>query len=153
MAKNVQKESVPEEKDVSLGVLAPRLYVYKTKNDYYSLVPVSLSADKKSIVSYPHPRDLKIDGKFAYPVKLRNGYYLDVKGIDKNVAFLKITYEDYAKLSTPPSIIQLKELILDSDPLLELWDCGIKANDPEEIQKISQWIVSNKLVENAIRIK
>jgi hypothetical protein len=132
---------------------APKLYIYKTKKDYYNQVPISLSEDKKSIVSFPHPNDLLIDGKLAYPVKLPEGYYLDVKGIDVNVAFLKINYVDYSNLPAPPTIEQLKELIEDADPLLELWDCGLKTNEPDEIQKVTQWINSGKIADYGNRLK
>ena len=32
----------------------PQTIVYKTKKDYYNLVPVLLSDDKTEIISYPH---------------------------------------------------------------------------------------------------
>jgi hypothetical protein len=131
----------------------PKLYVYKTRNNYYNLVPVTLSEDKKEITSYPHPSDLIIEGKPALPIKLPDGYYLDIKGIDLNVAFLKNTYDNYSQLSEPPSIAQLKKQIKDADPLTELWDCGFKTNEPGEIEKISQWIESGKLADFAKRLK
>src|ERR1044071_4992028 len=71
----------------------PPAIVYKTKADYSNYVPVILSEDKSKIVSYPDPKDVQS----AAPVKLKNGYLLDNRGINKNVAFLRWTYEEYKK--------------------------------------------------------
>ncbi|MEJ8804393.1 hypothetical protein [Pontibacter sp. H249] len=105
----------------------PPALVYKTKADYQNLVPVVLSDDKTSIVSYPHPSDIRAMGvKQAKPAILNSGYLLDNKGIQKNVAFLNITYEEYAKLDTAPSLENMYDMIVDKDPLTELCDCGNK---------------------------
>ena len=102
----------------------PHALVYKTKRDYNNQVPILLSDDKKVIVSYPHPSDLKTGGKLALPTLLEKNYLLDNRGIGKNIAFLKLTFEEYSKLPSAPSIDELYELIIDQDPLLELCDCG-----------------------------
>lgn len=104
----------------------PAAMVYKTKNDYNNLVPVLLSDDKSEIVSYPHPTDLLTDSGYAVPATLNSGYLLDNRGIGKNVAFLKLTYEEYSKLQNPPSLKELYNYILDKDPLVELCNCGNK---------------------------
>ncbi|MFZ4545729.1 MAG: hypothetical protein ACOYOA_16890 [Saprospiraceae bacterium] len=105
----------------------PPVLVYKTKAVYKNYVPVILSSDKQEIVSYPHPSDVKTGKGLLIPTKLHNGYLLDNKGIGKNVAFLKMTYEEYSKLEKLPSLKELFELIIDKDPLLELCDCGSKS--------------------------
>jgi tRNA splicing ligase len=105
----------------------PPTLVYKTRSDYMNLVPVVLSEDKTNIVSYPHPSDIRAMGvKQALPSILNIGYLLDNKGIQKNVAFLNITYEEYAKLDTAPSLESMYDMIIDKDPLIELCDCGNK---------------------------
>ncbi|MDD4214166.1 MAG: hypothetical protein PHR81_05090, partial [Bacteroidales bacterium] len=48
----------------------PLVIIYKTKNDYYEKVPVTLSADKESIVSYPDIMDVFYQGELAYPTHL-----------------------------------------------------------------------------------
>lgn len=92
--------------------------VYKTKADYYDKVPVTLSADKTTIISYPAPSDLYRDGQLAYPTRLAKGYLLDNRGIGKNVAFTNYTYEVYAKLPKAPSEKELLNSIIDDTPLL-----------------------------------
>lgn len=62
--------------------------VYKTKSDYFNLVPVVLSDDKSKIISYPSPTDINSS---LLPTKLKNGYLIDNKGIQPNVAFLSFT--------------------------------------------------------------
>src|SRR2546423_15562709 len=72
----------------------PPVLVYKTKTDYTNYVPVILSDDKTRIISYPDPKDIQNSA----PVKLKNGYLLDNRGISKNAAFLNWTYAKYSKL-------------------------------------------------------
>lgn len=102
----------------------PDALIYKTRADYSSYVPVILSADKKTLLSFPHPDDLQYQGKPARPTPLIRGYWLDNRGISQGVAFTSYTYEAYAALSRPPSVNELLSSILDDDPLLELYNCG-----------------------------
>ncbi len=105
----------------------PDVIVYKTKADYFYFVPVSLSADGKTILSYPHPSDVFINGELGLPTKLKKGYLLDNRGIGPRVAFTKYTYIDYAALTLPPTPEELLESILDADPLEEMYNCGKKS--------------------------
>lgn len=102
----------------------PPTIVYKTKADYRNLVPVLLSEDRTKIISYPDPSDIKSGTSFPTPTQLNKGYLLDNRGIGNNVAFLKITYEEYAILQSAPSPDDLYNLILDKDPLEEFCNCG-----------------------------
>lgn len=99
------------------------IVVYKTKNNYNNLVPISLSEDKKQIISYPHPKDLKVDGVLQTPTELHNGYLLDNRGIGQNVTFIKLTYSEYANLNEAPSPEDLFNLIIDYNPLTFLCNC------------------------------
>jgi len=114
--------------------------VYKTTKDYFSFVPVILSADKKEIVSYPAPTDVYYMGKLAYPVALKNGYYLDNRGINKYVAFTNYTYEEYAALKSAPSKDELIKRIIDKNPLLEIIYCGPRGNYKNEIVDLNRLI-------------
>jgi hypothetical protein len=105
----------------------PATIVYKTKNDYRNNVPLLLSEDKSEIISYPHPADLMTNGKYTIPLTLKKGYLLDNRGINQNVAFLKMSYEEYANLNEVPSLQALYDNILDKDPLKEICDCGNRA--------------------------
>jgi hypothetical protein len=112
-----------------------------------------LSADKKSIVSYPGPKDLKRGGEYALPVQLHKGYLLDQRGISKNVAFLKMTYEDYSKLPSAPAMADMMKLILDADPLTSLCDCGLQSKYPKPVQEINNLIDKKKLTKVCKLIK
>lgn len=105
----------------------PKAFVYKTKGDYYNLVPVLLSEDKTKIIAYPHPSDLKLGNEYQLPTFLNKGYLLDNRGIGLNVAFLKLTYQEYSELQSLPTLIELYSYIIDKDPLEKLCDCGVKS--------------------------
>ena len=125
----------------------PQTIIYKTTRDYKTFVPVILSKDKSEIVSYPHPKDLFYNGKFAYPTQLNEGFLLDNKGINTNVAFLNTTYEKYAKLDSVPSLNDLYEMILDKSPLIELYNCGNKYAFNNLLTDLNSLIESNVLNE------
>ncbi len=114
--------------------------VYKTVKDYSSFVPVILSADKKKIISYPAPSDVYYKGKLAYPVALKNGYYLDNRGINENVAFTDFTYEEYSRLKSAPSMDELMKRIIDKFPLTEIIYCGPRANYSNETVDLNKLI-------------
>lgn len=123
----------------------PQVHVYKTKGDYDNLVPVNLNDDKSEIASYPSPDDVYVDGVFPIPMKLNNGYLLDLRGINLNVAFLKMSYGDYASLDTMPSPVFLYENIIDKDPLIELIDCGNRTAFTNLIEQLNRLIDEGKL--------
>lgn len=114
--------------------------VYKTKADYNKYVPVTLSADKKEIVAYPAPKDVFYQGKLSYPVQLEKGYLLDNRGIGLHTAFLNISYEDYAKLTTVPALAELYKQILEKDPFTEIYNLGDRSRFKNEVEEINQII-------------
>lgn len=122
------------------AVPSPPVLIYKTKNDYNNRIPVLLDNEKTQIVSYPDPKDVKVGGVLLLPTSLQNGYLLDNKGIDKNVAFLKYTYGEYSKLESLPSLQELYDNILDKNPLLELCDCGNKSKFADIIKELNEYI-------------
>ena len=140
-------ESSSQDKTLSgaQAIPGPPAMVYKTRADYYNLVPVLLSENKDSILSYPHPGDLKTSQGYLLPVRLKRGYLLDKKGIGKNVAFLNMTYEDYAKLQAPPPMDELEKLIIDRDPLLELYDCGNIHRFSDPVHELNRYIKHRSL--------
>lgn len=114
--------------------------VYKTKADYSKYVPVTLSADKSSIVAYPSLKDIYYKNQLAYPSVLNNGYFLDNRGVGANTAFLKLTYEDYAKLNTVPPLTELYNFILDKDPFTEMYSLGDRSRFKNEVTEINKII-------------
>ena len=104
----------------------PPVIIYKTKMDYSSNVPVILSDDKSRITSYPGIKDIMYKGNFAYPTELTDGFLLDNRGINENVAFLDYTYEEYSKLDKTPASDELMGHIMEYDPLVEMYNCGTR---------------------------
>ncbi len=110
-------------KQMMAARMAP-VYIYKMKKDYSQHVPVTMDAARTRVVSYPAPTDLKTNGKLAVPTPLDNGFWLDNRGINENVAFLSYTYEEYSQLTEAPTSEELMKHIIDNDPLTEIHYCG-----------------------------
>lgn len=127
--------------------------VYKTKADYNNLVPVILSDDKSEIVSYPDPEDIKSRSGYPQPHALIHGYLLDNRGIGSNVAFINMTYREYSRLEKAPDLQELYNLILDKDPLTELYDCGIRKDFTDPAAQLNGLIEGNELLTRCKRIK
>jgi hypothetical protein len=124
-------------------VIGPRIIIYKTKSDYFLNVPVGLSADKNEITSYPAITDVYTNGKLATPTRLESGFLLDNRGISPDVAFIKLTYEQYAALSATPETTALNDMIIDSDPILIMYDCGNKNSFQNTVEDINKLILMN----------
>ena len=139
---NPQAENLPQ---VSTGIAStgPDAIIYQTKNDYALMVPVIMNDIKTDIVSFPAPGDLLYKGKPALPDVLTNGFLLDNRGINKNVAFLNITYDDYMMLKETPAKDELMEMILDKDPLLKMYNCGKRALFNNEVEELNAYILEN----------
>jgi len=129
-----------DEKDFIPG---PKAIIYQTKEDYSKLVPVTLSDDKMSIVSYPDIKDVYYNGSLAYPIRLHKGYWLDNRGINKNIAFLKLTYEEYSKLPVTPSPDELIKMILETDPITIMYSCGQRSSYTEIEKELNTKIDSD----------
>jgi hypothetical protein len=118
----------------------PLAVIYKTKTDLYDYVPVLMNHDKTQIVSYPSPSDIDPNGK---PIKLKNGYLLDNRGINENVVFLDYTYEEYAQLRETPSLSDLISRIKEKYPLEEIYNCGERSRYKDEIKELNEMIDAN----------
>jgi hypothetical protein len=127
------------------SVASPPCIVYKTKSDYFKNVPVILSDDLKRIVSYPDVKDVCFKGELAYPTVLSDGFLLDNRGIGPNVAFLSVTYEQYSKMVKTPTVDELFELIIDKDPLKEMYQCGNRSNYSDIEKELNELISSGKI--------
>jgi hypothetical protein len=149
--KALKKSSETQSDFTPVFTAGPPVLVYKTKGNYNNLVPVLLSDDKSEIVSYPHPKDLKTGSGYPLPVILKDGFLLDNRGIGKNVAFLKISYEEYAKLENAPSLKELFDKIIDKDPLTELCNCGIKTAFTDEVNQLN-YLIDNKKLRSTCKI-
>ena len=128
-----------------MGIPLPPCLVYKTKQDYFNKVPVVLSPDRTRIVSFPDPADLRLSDGYPYPVKLDSGYLLDRRGISPFVAFLAISYDEYAAFTTAPTVNYLAGRILDDDPLKEMYECAVNYNDSDVVSSLNRLIGESKL--------
>ncbi len=136
---------VVEDTPGAINVSGPAVIVYKTKNDYYDKVPVTLSEDKSMLMSYPAISDLYYNGELALPTRLNDGYLLDNRGITKNVAFLRVTYSSYSRLDMTPPTDLLFQMVLDDDPLVEMYNCGTRNEFQDIVNELNILIDKKKL--------
>jgi len=136
----VEKNQVEEKQNYA----GPHVLIYKTKGNYFNNVPVILSADKSKVVSYPDIKDVYTDGKLALPEQLSGGYLLDNRGINKDVAFTSYSYQEYSMLSKTPTASELFEKVIDKDPLIELYDCGVKYQYKSVVSELNEIINNNE---------
>ena len=147
---SLQSDKVKENNPVDYSI-GPATIIYKTKNDYFDKISVTLNDDKTKIVSYPGPKDVYYNGQLAYPTKLNNGYMLDNRGINKNTAFLNITYEEYSKRTEAPSLSEMMNMIIDKEPFIEIYNCGTRyqykdiVNDLNKVIDFIRYILSIKV--------
>jgi len=135
-------------KTAELNFSGPPTMIFKLRNpENYQLVPVELSEDKNSILSYPAVSDIYKDGRFTYPSKLKMGYLLDNRGIGTHTALLKINYEEYAKLPSGFTADDLFPLILDTSPFVSLFNCGNRFRFKNEVEELNEMIMKKKLKE------
>jgi len=125
-----------------VGMTGPDAIIYKTKANYNSLVPVIMNVQKTEIISYPAPGDLKYKGKPAIPIQLEDGFLLDNRGINENVAFLSLTYREYMALNATPSRDELMALIIKKEPLTEMYNCGKRAKYKKEAEELNTLITA-----------
>lgn len=129
------KEADKQEDNI-MSATAP-VVVYKTIRDFSNYVPVIMNREKTAIVSYPDRMDISANQK---PTDLINGYLLDNRGINENVAYLKLTYEAYRNLKNNPDLDELNRLILEKYPLLELYYCNDRSNYQHLIPELNNLI-------------
>lgn len=128
----------------------PAIVIYKTKANYSMLVPVGLSADKKEIVSYPDPKDVKDDSGFYYPTALKNGYWMDNIGVGVNTGYLGMSLKEYSQLKEPLSLDEMMVMLVDTNPFIEMWNCGNRGSI--SVTEINKTIENNKLESTFKRI-
>jgi hypothetical protein len=138
---------------VSTNFPGPPTIVYKMKKDYSQNVPVILSTDKQTIVSYPSVEDVILNGKHPVPTLLKNGYYLDNRGIGPDVAFTKFTYEEYSRFRGTPTVEDLMESIIDKDPLIEMYDCGNRLRFTDIETELNQLIENEGFIKKCKKLK
>lgn len=122
---------------------SPTVIIYKTKKDYSRQVPILLDQSRSRIISYPAPSDLKRGNSLSLPTPLINGYWLDNRGINAQVAFLSYTYEEYSQMTQAPSIAELYDAIIDKEPLLDIRECGRRSDYQDIVTELNRLITEN----------
>lgn len=123
----------------------PQAVVYKTKKDYSNQVAVTMNAQRTEIISYPSPKDVYYKGKLAKPTPLKNGYWLDNRGVNENTVFLNYTYEEYSALKEAPALKEMMLCIVDKNPFTEIVNCGVRSQYKNEEEELNKLIDSNFL--------
>ncbi|QNF31578.1 hypothetical protein HUW51_02125 [Adhaeribacter swui] len=128
--------------DFSAG---PPTLVYKTRQDYTNQVAIILTPDKTGIAAYPHPQDIAKKGNRVKPTLLTDGYLLDNQGINQYVAFTSYTFEQYAALPQAPSLEELKNSIIDANPLAYICNCGNRNQFGSSLESALNNLIAEKL--------
>ncbi len=123
----------------------PPVIIYKTKSDYRDKVAVTLTEDKSKLSSFPAPSDVIQQGELALPIGLADGFLLDQRGINEQVAFLSMTYANYSHLAKTPAAGELMDMILDADPLVEMYHCGNSQAFTSIVDELNALILAGKL--------
>lgn len=112
--------------------------VYKTNGNWNEYVPVTLNPERTAVVSYPAPSDLV----GATPVKLRDGFLLDRRGISTNTAFTRWTYAEYAALPEPPSTKEILANIIPEAKVTAIYRTNIPVGTPDAVTLCNEAISS-----------
>jgi hypothetical protein len=87
----------------------PTAVVYRVNGAFVDKVAVTMSVNRKQIVSYPAPSDVS---EATLPIQLADGYLLDRRGINMNSVFTKYSYKEYGELPIAPSLSELREMVI-----------------------------------------
>ncbi len=131
----VQNGPVPSEAQA-----LPRAVIYRCAPQYVDKVPVTLSADGKSIVSYPAPTDLRNTA----PIRLCDGFLLDRRGVNEHTAFTRYTYSEYEALEHAPAPSQLLKDIIPGSGITDLHTLPMSAAEAAtDTTAVNTWIKGN----------
>lgn len=94
----------------------PNAVIYLTNGDYSNNLPLTMVGN--TIASFPAPTD--VSQKYSTPIRLKDGYLLDRRGISPNSVFTRFTYAEYASLPAPPPVEELKASIIPGSKVTEI---------------------------------
>jgi len=124
------------------AVPGPALKLYQLHGDWHNNVPVTLSEDGSRIVAYPSPTDVR---KMEKPVKLTEGWWMDVRSIGNNTAFLDWEMKDYGALKKTPSLEEMMSHIASKKPFVRLYECGVRDKTKDQAAEFMKRINGDKL--------
>jgi hypothetical protein len=134
------KESKPQGNIKKAG---PPVMIYKTKNDYFDKVPITLSENHHKVIAYPSQKDIIVGESFSYPTRLSNEFLLDNRGIGQHSAFLSLSYAEYAEMDADITDENLFPKIVDPDPFLEMYHCGSRFDYSDLTRELNEMIEQN----------
>ena len=130
-----------------------KVVIYKFKGNYINKVCVGMSDDKSKIQAFPGPTDPAGDTIPSYGyTALKNGYYQESGKYSYGIgsAYLDINRADFRSFCNigPYNSDTIKRHILDIDPYLEYYTCGIDtfAKDTNLMKHLDEYIANNELV-------
>lgn len=124
----------------SVQAKAPQI-IYKTNKDYSRNVPIFMNKEKTKITGFPAPSDLIVNGELQTPLKLDNNFLYDRRGVSLNTVYIKMTFEDYSKLEKAPSNLDLMNMIIEKNPMVELYSCP-QLKPGEDVEKLNKLVNS-----------
>lgn len=86
----------------------PKARIYRMTGPYADNVPITIGADGQ-VISYPAPTDISNTQR---PLPLRDGWWLDRRGVGEGSVFTRYTYSEYSALSEAPSPEELKKAVI-----------------------------------------
>ncbi len=120
-----------------IGSQLPKAVLYSMNGDWSQYVPVTLSPDGQSLISFPSPSDVT---DLQTPVSVGDGLWLDRRGINRNTAFTKWTYAEYAALKEVPSPTEILANIIPGARVTEILTLPMTASDassnPEAVRRL-----------------
>lgn len=96
----------------------PRAQVYRTNGDYLNNVPIQVSADGKTVISFPAPSDITAS---SMPLTLAGGWLLDRRGVSENTRFTRYTYAQYMALKEVPTVSELLASVIPGARITEMY--------------------------------
>lgn len=125
----------------------PRILVYQSKEQVQELVPVVLNDSGTAIVSYPAPGDVSEQNR---PTRLRQGYWLDNRGVAGNVAYLDFTWKAYSALKEVDAAMLMAHIKF-RNPFTVRCDCGYR--DPAvDAEKAMNRLILDKKIKSTCKL-
>lgn len=116
----------------------PHAVVYKTNGNFNDNVPIQVSADGKTLISFPAPTDLNSS---SLPLVLTEGWLLDRRGVSVDTRFTSYKYSNYESLSSAPSVTDLLHSIIPNARIVEMIELPITTNEAvNDTTKVNQLI-------------
>lgn len=138
MGWNRDKLPLKERQPEAAAVLRAR--IYRTNADVAAYVPVTVSPDGKTLLSYPAPTD--VDPATATPVALPDGWLLDRRGVGGDTRFTRWTYAEYSALPAPPSPAEILGNLIPGVRVSQVVELPFAAGSPDAVTLASDLIAA-----------